>query len=295
MNIAAVIVTYNRLELLKQSIICLKQQTRKLDKIYVINNASTDGTDKYLNTLSEEVEVVNLPKNLGGAGGFQYGIRMACEKQADYVWIMDDDTLAEPDALENLLHGIETLGDRSWGVVACNVLFKDNTACLMNIPENGTEWNELLVKGIVRINCSSFVGMLVKSEAVKKVGLPIREFFIWGDDVEYSKRIINQFGGYMIGDSIVKHYMAENQGTDILIADKKRIARYFYAYRNHFYMAKKRGFLSSVAYLINCFITMVKILLHSHYKARKCWIIIKGCLAGLFFNPKIEFVEDREK
>lgn len=290
MNIAAVVVTYNRLDLLKQALECLKHQTRKLDKIYVINNASTDGTDVYLATQAKEIEVVNLSQNLGGAGGFQYGVRMACENKADYIWIMDDDTLAEPDALENLLRGIEILGDKSWGLVASNVLFKDGKACVMNIPEIGQEWNELLDKGIVRINCSSFVGMLVKSEAVKKVGLPIKEFFIWGDDVEYSKRIISQFDGYMIGNSIVKHYMAENKGTDILIADKKRITRYFYAYRNQFYMAKKRGFLSAILYLVHCFITILKVLLHSRFKILKCWIIIKGCFAGLFFNPKVEFV-----
>ena len=291
MKIIAVIVTYNRVELLKDSILHLKNQTIPLDEIVIVNNASNDGTKAYLDSLIDiNIKIENLSENLGGAGGFQHGIKVAYKHGADYVWIMDDDTMATETALENLLSGIEKIKDRHWGMVASNVLFKDNKPCIMNIPLVSSSWNELLQDGIVRIKVTSFVGLLITREVIDKVGLPIKEFFVWGDDEEYSQRITKQFEGYLIGNSIVKHYMEKNEGVDIFTTSKERISRYFYVYRNHMYMAKKEGFLRVFLYLFSSFVTIIKILLTSPYKWKKIMIIIKGIFRGIIFSPSIEYV-----
>ena len=106
MRVAGVIVTYNRKKLLLESIEAMLHQTKSdcLD-IIVVDNNSSDGTvvalDKYIR--SNEIIYRNTGANLGGAGGFQYGIRYAVESGYDYIWLMDDDCIPSENALEELL------------------------------------------------------------------------------------------------------------------------------------------------------------------------------------------------
>ena len=77
MKIATIIVTYNRIELLKKSISAHLSQSKQSDVILVVNNASTDGTAIYLSELEnrfKNIRVVNLKENTGGAGGFYHGL-----------------------------------------------------------------------------------------------------------------------------------------------------------------------------------------------------------------------------
>src|SRR4051812_18940095 len=100
-TVAAVLVTYNRLSDLKKCLNTLRQQTRPLDTIFVINNGSTDGTTEWLTT-QLDLQVINQA-NLGGAGGFATGIDTAYQGGYTWLWCMDDDCLGAPDALEKLL------------------------------------------------------------------------------------------------------------------------------------------------------------------------------------------------
>ena len=101
-NIIAVVVTHNRLELLKKVIDNLKNQTYKIDAIVVINNASTDGTEEWLKSQSD-LEYVTQG-NLGGAGGFNTGLQYAYKHNYEWIWFMDDDVLPQANCLEELMH-----------------------------------------------------------------------------------------------------------------------------------------------------------------------------------------------
>ena len=69
-SVNAVVVTCNRCELLKQAIDALLNQTYPLNKIVIINNASTDGTKEYLdNVIDDRLIVIHKETNEGGAGG----------------------------------------------------------------------------------------------------------------------------------------------------------------------------------------------------------------------------------
>ena len=103
-RVAAVVVTYNRNELLAQCIKALLGQQNAVCDILIVDNASTDGTGAYLAALNEpRVHSRSTGANLGGAGGFNFGMRWAVEAGYDLVWIMDDDTLPHPDSLAQLL------------------------------------------------------------------------------------------------------------------------------------------------------------------------------------------------
>ena len=199
MNICAVIVTFNRKELLKESIEAVVNQTVKVKEIQIIDNHSTDGTISLLNNLKNKynnLNYISLKKNIGGAGGFNIGINEAVRKNSDYIWIMDDDTIPNKDALEKLIHN--EIWNENWSFLCSKVLWTDKSICKMNIPNyisDVYQKNNLINK----VKTATFVSLLIKSDSVKKVGLPIKEFFIWGDDFEYTLRLSEIVGpGYVL-------------------------------------------------------------------------------------------------
>lgn len=109
MNIIAVVVTYNRIELLKRTVRCL-QQNKPVSSIVVVNNGSTDATAEWLKTQSG-LTVINQA-NVGGSGGFYTGMQYAYQAGADWIWCMDDDVFPRADCLERLLQhaGREDIG-----------------------------------------------------------------------------------------------------------------------------------------------------------------------------------------
>ena len=194
-KIAAVIVTFNRKELLFQCIDCLENQTVGKPDILVIDNASTDGTGEDLVQLvrSGRINYFNTGENLGGAGGFSFGIERAAELGYEYIWLMDDDTMAHPDTLEKLLEADRGLSG-NYGFLSSTALWTDGSKCLMNVQKKdvfshlgGEE------KPIEKIGVATFVSLFLPTRIVKEVGLPVREFFIWTDDVEYTDRISSEF------------------------------------------------------------------------------------------------------
>ena len=232
-SINAVVVTCNRCELLKQTIDALLNQTYPLNKIVIINNASTDGTKEYLDSvIDNRLIVIHKETNEGGAGGFYYGTKEAYREGCDFVWIMDDDTICFPDSLEKMMDSYSVIQDRNVGFMASNVLYKDGTPCFMNICRPEYMWNEFADEGIIRISHCSFVAMLIPCWVIKEIGLPIKEYFIWGDDGEYSTRILQRYEGYLCAKSKVYHYMNANVGVDIWNVEENRINRFYYFYRN---------------------------------------------------------------
>ena len=232
-NVNAVVVTYNRLNLLKECIAALLNQDYRLKKIFIINNASTDGTKDYLDSLKDDrLAIIHKDKNEGGAGGFYYGMKAAYEDSCDFVWIMDDDTVPTPGALMELINSYKLLGGNEIGFLASNVKFKDGSPCFMNICNTNFNWGEFAEHGIIRVNHCSFVSALIPTSVIKEFGYPIKEYFVWGDDGEYSTRLLLKYKGYVCTKSIVYHLMNENVGVDIINVDKSRIGRFYYFYRN---------------------------------------------------------------
>ena len=190
-KIMAIVVTYNRKELLKECINALLNQSYKNCDILIVDNASTDGTKEYIENemKNKRVHYVNTGANIGGAGGFNYGMKEAYKLGCAYMWLMDDDCIVHEDSLEQLLKADSELNGE-YGFLASKVLWKDNQVCKMNIPritlsKKVQDFNS----DMVNICMATFVSLFVKSEVVKLVGLPIKEFFIWSDDLEYTRRI----------------------------------------------------------------------------------------------------------
>ena len=161
-RIAAIVVTYNRKELLLR---CLKKILEQEDvscDVLVVDNASTDGTKTAVEEIQDSRVIYrNTGKNLGGAGGFNYGMRWALEAGYEYLWIMDDDTLPEPDALSQLWAAHQRLKGE-YGFLSSAVLWKDGRECRMNrqkIKKSFYEHVELLQDGVIQIEQATFVSL----------------------------------------------------------------------------------------------------------------------------------------
>lgn len=239
-KVYAVIVTYNRLPMLKKCLDAVLNQTYKSLKVVVVDNASTDGTDSYVKSLkNNRIIYVNTGKNSGGAGGFNRGIKEAYLKRAKWIWIMDDDVIPAPNALEEMMNALKVVNPNKTSFLASCVYSPKGEA--MNTPgvdlrsKNGYPfWYEYLDKGLVKLNAATFVSILVNGDAVEKCGLPCSDFFIWGDDTEYTKRLYRNFGlAYLVGKSKVIHARANSKNLTIFNEDNaNRISMYSYMIRN---------------------------------------------------------------
>lgn len=296
---AIIIVTYNRLELLKENVKAIMNLDGENFEVFYIDNASQDGTDKYLiSKKNDKLHYFNTGSNLGGAGGFAYGIEKALKyKDYDYVWIMDDDSIPQGDSLSSLMNKASKLNDK-FSYLASLVYWKDGNLCLMNTPKLAyTKKNSRnIIKmssemGLLPIWDASFVGFFANAKYIRKNGLPISEFFIYGDDIEYSRRLSKDEQAYLDLDSKIIHLCKENIGADIALADYNKIDRYYYQSRNGVYIARKYHFK------LKRFNTIIKrigriILLSKDHKLKRINTLIKGSIAGIFFNPKIKYIEN---
>ncbi|MDQ1127875.1 glycosyltransferase family 2 protein [Microbacterium sp. SORGH_AS_0888] len=296
-NVAAVVVTFNRLEKLKRVLASIEAQTRQPSVLIVIDNASTDGTTDFLATWEAGVntEIVTLPTNTGGAGGFAEGMLRGYRQGADFVWIMDDDCYPEPEALERLLGGFDAaVGELGPDVpFACSVVeFTDGNICEMNNPLPTWDWGRLLVKGqnSVMVTACSFVSVLVPRWAIAEYGLPYRDYFIWFDDREYTLRLTKRCPGVQVLDSTVIHDMGDNKGVNFAMVSRANVWKFAYGVRNESsYLLHHRGFLYYVEFVARLMVSL--------RRGRVPWrlrlALLKQALKGVTFNPPIEFPGDR--
>ena len=289
-KVIAVIVTYNRKELLKECIEAILDQNYKNCDVLVVDNNSTDGTYDYIKKLiGKRVIYKNTGANLGGAGGFNYGIKEAYNLGCDFVWIMDDDCIVHKDSLIKLLLADERLNG-IYGFLSSKVLWKDNSICKMNIPKRTfSKWLKDFDTNYQQIAMASFVSLFIKSSTIKKYGLPIKEFFIWTDDWEYTRRISRNEKCYYITDSIVTHKSNNNIGADISTESGDRLNRFNYLYRNDRVLYRGEGLKGEFLLRMRLIKHILKVL-KSPIKNKKdrIKIIIKATKEGKKFNPLIE-------
>ncbi|SKB66421.1 Glycosyltransferase, GT2 family [Lachnospiraceae bacterium] len=295
-KIATVVVTYNRLELLKENLKAVLDQTVDSD-ILLIDNASTDGTKEYVESLkNDRIGYYNTGKNIGGAGGFSAGVRLAIEGGYDYAWLMDDDSIPEADALESLVKKAAVLKNQ-FSFLSSLVRWTDGSIAKMNVQE-ARDFGDLDLldhERLLTIRRCSFVGCFVNLSLAKKEALPIADFFIYGDDVEYTRRIQKDVPAYLDLDSVIVHKMGANEGTDIITIPAEKVERYYYDRRNSMYMAKVKGIMPLLREIRDDIKLSRRIGKEAaDNKALRKKMLRTGAVAGLFFKPHIEYANINE-
>lgn len=293
MNIvAAVITTYNRLDLLKENINALLNQKYCGLDVLVIDNASTDGTKEYVSAIPDDrVKYFNTGKNFGGAGGFAFGVKQALELGYRFLWIMDDDSIPERSALQHLMNKVEDL-NADFSFFASTVYWTDGSIFPMNLPELVNQTNTYidLIKNynIIPIRTCSFVGCFVNAEVAKETALPIAEYFIYGDDVEYTARLAKMKPAYWVYNSTIVHKAPSKIGSDVVNAPADRLDRFYKQTRNGIHICRNQGGLTK--YLFTLFKRIIRIIIGSKdHKVKRVLSVLCGAVSGFFFNPHMKY------
>lgn len=246
---AVVVVTYNRLELLKECLEQVENQTLPAEKIIVVNNASTDGTADYLCGYKERdarYRIITCAENRGGAGGFEKGLQAATEEKADCVLLIDDDAILERHYMERILAarqrypGYQAFAGTVLTDGRIDTFHRRNLARpglrLINCPENS--YTGQAAGQPFACDIASFCGMVVNLELIRKAGLPCSEYFIWFDDTEYSMRINRYTRFLVIPDAKLDHKTTVNEQNH---PHRRYDWKEYYGIRNRILCVKKHG------------------------------------------------------
>lgn len=289
----AVIPTYNRVDLLCEVLTGLAAQTRPLDAVLVVDNASTDGTRETVTERFPDVHVLRLATNTGSAGGFGAGIRWGYETGHDWVWLIDNDSIPEPDALAELLsaHG-RFESDPRPDVLAAKVVWTDGTLLPMNTPTVKRRDAALLYwaaeHGTLSIRYAPYAGVMVSRRAIQAHGLPLRDYFLYDDDTEYTGRILADRFGVLVPTSVLCHKVPKK-----LASQAESGPRFYFAVRNKLWLVRcspdwKRT--ERLAFLLGLAGNAVRFLGQGGSPLSRAVLVLRALTAGLLRRPgPVEF------
>lgn len=227
-RVVAVVVAYNRRVLLERTLTGILGGDTVPAAVVVVDNASTDGSGEMVQKLAEKrgpaadgtIDLVTLGHNTGGAGGFTVGLARALARhRPDAVWLMDDDTEPSAGALAASLRAWRDYPGGHPAFVASRVVWDDGRDHPMNTPRRRPGVTRALAAaarsvGAMPVRSASFVSLLVDAERVRRVGLPVADYFLWNDDFEFSTRLARFGAGLYLPGSVVTHHTTYFGSTD---------------------------------------------------------------------------------
>ena len=293
-NVSAIVLTYNRVELLQQCLEGIESQDRAVDFIIVIDNGSTDDTAEFLKKYSsEKLFIATIPQNCGAAGGFHHALKAGQQSGASFLWLMDDDVVPAPAALGELLAAQAALDAQGIDAPYLLSVAHSPDGSMTNVPDldkrtsvrGYPQWPALLEQGLVPIRRGTFVSALFPRRTLETFGLPLAEMYMWGEDTEYTMRVTRQHAGWLVGRSHVDHLRAQPGSLDITTeTDPRRIALHRVHVRNLIYtsrlfMGRRRKAHAVLRTVKQC----LRLLRRGHL--RHASVIATGLVDGLIFRP----------
>lgn len=290
MKCIAVIVTYNRCKLLMQNLYMLSKQTKKIDKIIIVDNNSSDGTERSIKNEFKnsalDIDYRYMEKNYGGAGGFYYGIKFAYEDKADFIWLMDDDGRAFNEyTYENILNEAINLYNQNKILLLNSLVTYDGVNLSFGFSSTIDKNKQLdiiekeKIGNILYNKVNPFNGTLISKELVEKIGYPRKEFFCGRDETDYLKRS-EKVGATIatILNSIYYHPESKSKfkkifGYSTQIYEKKQFDKEYYFIRNVTYTYKDISKIKVWGFFL---IRVLAIIIYEDHKFKRIYRIFKA-------------------
>ena len=244
MKLAACVLTYNRKDLLLKCLAAIRRQTCTVDALVLVDNGSTDATADTLREAGwfseSSFHYIRLEENIGSAGGFFTCIKHALEQGYDWIWIMDDDVIASPTALERLLQrAIDGKHGNLGGLISQNQ--SPNTAARYRLPKSMTEALRYAVScpidrdpgknALVPVDWCHLASFLMPTAVARQIGYPRKEFFLYCEDIDFTLRIRKAgYSLFLVTDSLIDHPVGV---AVVKKAGEAASLRWYYNYRNH--------------------------------------------------------------
>ena len=289
-SVCAVVITYNRARMLATCLEAIHNQTRLPDLTIVVDNGSNPEESALVARHCQRfprMRHVFLPDNTGPAGGFSHGIGLAHQLGFDWAWILDDDVFADPDALEGLIEVLAAIPtNKQPNILTGEASDTNGQPHPVTRPVFGLRWwNKHRYKhreGPMPIRAASFVNTLLKLEAVSQHGLPVKQYFVWNDDLEYTGRLLRDRPGLYVPTSHSVHAStAPKLGKGIN-------QRFYFEIRNKLWMIRHSSAwtpierLGWVAFLV---LSVSRFLMANSFSAQSRRIAYHGLRDGLHPDP----------
>ena len=295
MKVSCVVVTYNRKESLQTCLSAICSQDTKPVKVFIIDNASNDGTDELVRSMGFDkgghdgimFNYIRLPENTGGAGGFNYGLKLAsCEEDSDAFWLMDDDGIPDMKCLSSMIPFLS-----NYDYIAPVVLSDENHRNC-SFVEGHIDYGDFIKRannnGLIYDYASPFNGVLFSKKLISTIGFPKKEMFIWGDELEFHNRARkNGFIPVTVASAIHYHPIDRQRYIEI----KPNL---YYAYaeddwkqyclvRNKTYISIRYGERGKLREIIASFHVAINYnkFYHSHKKEGRMRLLIDAVVSGI--------------
>lgn len=244
-SVAIIILTWNNWRDTLACVDSCRTLTWPNFRIIIVDNGSTDDSENQLRQHCPEVEIIQTGKNLGFAGGNNVGIRHAMQLHADYIWLLNNDAVAEPDSLAKLVETMEKESDAAFA--GSKIYYHDDPQRIWfagGIWEKN--WLNIRQKGAGEIDHGQFdrtepVGsvsgcsMIARRAAINKIGLMDESYFLYWEDTDWCARAWEK--GYKVLFTPYSHVRHKVSST---IAPRSEI-QYYYNTRNGMYFCRRHG------------------------------------------------------
>lgn len=286
-DVCAVVVTFNRLSKLKKALASYSVQTLPPKYLVVVDNASSDGTNEFLQNWKKQDAVfkkivITTEENLGGSGGFYFGQKKALDLDANWIMLADDDAYLDPEYLQGMQNYIKT-HDAELTSIVCGKVLEQGKCVNIHRTYLKCKWNRNFQAFIPSTfynqesfepDFVSYVGVLINKQKLKTAGLVNKNYFIWYDDTEHSYRL-SKLGKIVClpAFSIVHDIMDDNQNLSW---------KNYYGYRNNIDFFKKHFPLQCPIVVLILFFKTLLSPLHgkSFVEMKLRFIAIKNGLIG---------------
>ncbi len=274
-KVVAIVPTFNRSRQLRECLHGLASQTRPVDAVIVVDNASTEPIRQDLERESYPFPLgyVRIDANTGSAGGFAAGVDAALAASADWVWVQDNDGIAAPECLERLLAQAGAAAkpallapqvyDEQGGVQGQH---RGRYVRGHTLPAA----EETYSQPSVPVDYASYIGILVSAEAIAAAGGPDPRLFLWVDDLEWCLRLGEQGRLLLVPDAPITH----NDGvvnrpaglwatlrTHLFPGPNAALWRYLYAFRNSSWLRMRRHGQGPLGWGVNYAVQVARVLL----------------------------------